>query len=1235
VATICLAEAHRAAGDLKAAHQQLDELLRQEPDDVNVLDRLANLAATQKDKKRVIHYRKQIAELTDQPTAWQRLLAAYEQAAGNEEEIISIARRLVIEHDDVECLPALVDRNRMRNSKLAERYVRAGLRVSPTDWRLTYRAALLTPSNAEAIDFYERTLRLCLGDPDLLTSAEQKSHLPKAGAVTPKSTYRIQTVPGQYGTSRVAVRPSDDTMLNQNLPAFAELKRYSYTYGQLRQWKIAQSKSSGENRIRVLQSSGRTSRSRTNRQRVISNDAFETAVDSVLALALESLATADSLIEQSLAAGNQAEWIGLRIQLMKHVATNDIWQHIDMLDRFAELRPADPLPHLAQFYSPCSAHNEVEKKRAAASLSRSFDWVAEHDRKLADHLTRTYAQQLVYIGRHEDAAELISQQLEQIETIIALREIALLSLQVQVPEFRRRFLSRALELAENPGTIPEDFGAVLVVALADASPGYDSDDWKLLFALIDRYLGGPPNNARSRTVTSLSTYRQRYPSFDRMLIVRNAYLSSDQRAVLYYALNHARRDGLAEPFVQWMRDQASDADASITRQVALGFILWRARQRTEALSVFEKLVDLHPHDADLRLNAATAALECNELQRCFMLLSHRESLDGSRVESDVLELAARLNAAIVKSLDYDVVLGCVVAALEHQTIPQLSVFFRERTEVVAPNVYNSLPATPASDRNEIAVSVERPLSRNPHTTALILSVLDHAWQLDNDRIDPDTAEPVGPRWLDRIQTATQSHLAIFPRNVELRVLDALIHMRRSEFDEAQAVVRQWQPTTRAFRWTDSSVRVLALTVLNEGATQPTADLLASRFIIESVTQGAAQRAGQLLSVFTHSIAEQQGGERTEQFWQTFFTTLADSMPPPNNDTTRFTAEIDPVSDVVELFSEIPANAVPDAIHYLAEFMAKHASASNQRNRIGRALQIAIHKANFSWADNERSRALDGVTSLMFSRGPNAPAVLYLWNDSPERGVVVQRRSLAEAVIRLASELGVLDELRATWDKHALANSPSLLALRTEAAAAANDENAANDLIRQIIELRTSDGLLTPVWTREILAQVDSDRAIADWALRSGGQVWLRFSSSNSTDVHISQRKQMPIDPFQVTRIAVGSSYKDPGLTRLTPRLSVDDVDAIANLPRLVELVLFNTSISDEGLVKLANLQQLETLRLDGSAITDEGLVHLHGLKKLKHLTLTKTTVTDAGIAALRRALPGCKIVSPNGEGTAP
>ena len=1296
MATICLAEAQRAAGDVKAAQRQLDELLRQAPDDVDVLERLADLATTQNDKQPIIHYRKQIAELTNQPTAWRRLLATYEQAAGNEEEIIAIARRLVIEHNDVECLPALIDRSATRDPKLAARYVQASLQIAPADWRLTYRAALLSQSGAEATDFFEQTLRLCLADPSLVTSAEQKSRLPKTGTITPKSTFRIPAASVQYGTVRTVVRPSD-TELNRYLPAFAELTRCSATYAQLRQWKIAQGKGSdvSSSRVRRL----RRTRSRTNRRPAISNDVFEAAVDSVLALGMNSPTAADNILNQSLATGGQPEWIALRIQLLMHVASNRSWEHVDMLDRFAEIRPADPLPHLVRFYARCTADSEVDKQRTAKSLSRSFDWIVNHDRQLADHLTRNYAQQLVFIGKHHAAAELISRQLEEIETIVALREIALLSLQVMVPEFRQRFLSRALELAANPGTISEDLGAVLIVALADSSQSYDSNEWELLFALLDKYLGGPPNNARSRTVTSLSTYRQStqlgqmnqlkavqerirkietqlnsaskhrqlmalrsvevqlrrqivqgrgvqrttnanrsgLAAFDRMLTVRNAYLSADQRSVLYYALNQAQSDDCVEPFLQWTRDQASDNRGSITRQVALGFMLWRAQKKTEALGVFEKLVEQHPEDAELRLNAATAALECNELQRCVILLSHHESLSGSRVESEALELASLLNTAIVESSDYDVGLGCLVAALEHQSVPQLSVFFQERVATEKPNVHNSLPSTPAPDRNEIAVGADRLLSRNPHTSALILSILDHGWQLDKDRLDSQAAEPSGHKWLDRIQTATRRHFAISPRNDELRVLDALILMRRSQFDEAQTAVRQWQSTGYATRWTDSSVRLLALAFLNEATTQPTADLLASRFIVESATQGAAERARRLLLAFTHSLAEQQSSERTEKFWGTFFAALADSIPQanpeaPHRPETDPVSDADPVSNVVELFSELPANTVPDAIHHLAKFMAEHAAACNRRNGIGRALQIAVHKANFSWTDDERSRALAALKSMMFSQGPSAPAELYLWNDLPERGVVAQRRSLAESAIRLAMDLGVLEELRVAWDKHALATSPSLLALRTEAAAAANDEHAVNDLIKQINELRTSTGFLTPVWTGAILTQVDADRALADWALRSGGHVWLSFSPGPSTGLRISQRKQMPVEPFAVTKIVVGTMYTDPGLTRLTPRLNVDQVDAISRLPRLTELELFNTSISDVGMAKLANIRQLKTLRLDGSAITDEGLVHLHGLKNLKHLTLERTAVTAGGIAELRQALPNCTIVPPHDDG---
>ncbi len=1097
VATICVAEAYRTGKDFDAARQQLDPLLEQDPDDVDVLDRLADVAAAGKDQELVIEFRRRIAELTDHAAAWQRLLAAYEQSEkeGREAEIIAIARRLLIEHGDTECFPALVDRHRLRAPELATRYVQAGLEVAPDDWRLTYRAALLSPSDAEAKEYFEKTLRLCLASPNLSTSAEQKSQLPKASFLGAQSTDG-SGARSQQVTAQAAGRPSSSSELDQNLPVFAELRHYTNTYEQLRQEKNANTDSPDVGPRGVALPGTSRSRVPSSSQPTLTNDPFEAAVHSFLVLVVASPPSADEVLDRYLSAGGQPEWVGLRMKIIQYVVTREIWQHIGLLDRFAALRPEDPFAHLIKFYSPCPADSEAQKTQVTESCSRSYDWITAHDRPLAGLLAKNYAQQLLSIDAHDQAAELISQQLDETETIVTLQDIAALSLQVKVPEFRRRFLSRALELADSPGTIPEDLGAVLIVAFADPAQNYAAVEWQLLFELIEKYLGGPPSNARSRTVTSLATFGQGRPLAQlqgRTLLARNAYLSADQRTVIYHAFHQAQQDDYVDPFLAWMRDQASAPEASITRQVACGFALWLADKKSEALGVFEELVQRHPHDPELRLHAATAALECREWQRCFILLSHQESLSGSRVESDALELQTLLHAAILQSSNYDVGLACLAAALEHQSVPQLDLFFQERTAAMKPDARNGLPMKPFPAESGITTGADRMLSRNPHSSALVLSILDHAWLLDQNRSAADRVATTGEheKWLDRLQTATRRQLTVFPRNAELRVLDILILLRNAQFDEARADVgalesagRRHSASASRSRWTDSSVRVLALALLNEASTQRAADLPASHFIIENAVQGSAERARSLMRAFTHSLVDEQNDERTRQFWQTFFATLADAIrkadaPAVGSNTAVSHGDADPFGDVVELFSVIPASAVPEALHHLAKLMTEPVAVSVKHNHMGRGLQIAIHKANFSWSAAERSRALAALMKLIFPEGPHGTAELYSWNDAPQSREPVQRHSLGETAIRLAAESGRLDELRGAWDNHPQASSPALLALRIEAAAAAGDQDAVNKLVEQVIELRKSGEIFTPVWSEEIMARIGSDRAPPD------------------------------------------------------------------------------------------------------------------------------------------------------------
>lgn len=77
---------------------------------------------------------------------------------------------------------------------------------------------------------------------------------------------------------------------------------------------------------------------------------------------------------------------------------------------------------------------------------------------------------------------------------------------------------------------------------------------------------------------------------------------------------------------------------------------------------------------------------------------------------------------------------------------------------------------------------------------------------------------------------------------------------------------------------------------------------------------------------------------------------------------------------------------------------------------------------------------------------------------------------------------------------------------------------------------------------------------------------------------------------------------------------------IASLPRLRELSLAGTRITDDQLADLSKAPGLEHLYFDGEALTDAGLAHLATMKGLKslHLGLRCPKVTDAGLAHLAK-----------------
>ena len=77
-----------------------------------------------------------------------------------------------------------------------------------------------------------------------------------------------------------------------------------------------------------------------------------------------------------------------------------------------------------------------------------------------------------------------------------------------------------------------------------------------------------------------------------------------------------------------------------------------------------------------------------------------------------------------------------------------------------------------------------------------------------------------------------------------------------------------------------------------------------------------------------------------------------------------------------------------------------------------------------------------------------------------------------------------------------------------------------------------------------------------------------------------------------------------------------DLVLIKALPKVEQLDLRNTAITNAGLVNLDGMASLTHLHLEGTGVTDEGLAHVKGLGNLTYLNLYNTAVTDKGVGEL-------------------
>lgn len=163
--------------------------------------------------------------------------------------------------------------------------------------------------------------------------------------------------------------------------------------------------------------------------------------------------------------------------------------------------------------------------------------------------------------------------------------------------------------------------------------------------------------------------------------------------------------------------------------------------------------------------------------------------------------------------------------------------------------------------------------------------------------------------------------------------------------------------------------------------------------------------------------------------------------------------------------------------------------------------------------------------------------------------------------------------------------------------------------------------------KEPLVEGDSERRAAIWALELGGKVDIICEGDVQPQPLAGS---LPTRPFKVFKIDLTRNEKvdDAGLHNLAGLARIDSLslhqtritDAgiipIAKLKSLHGLDLYHTGITDTALQQIGTLTNLRALSIHDTNITDTGLSHLRNLTELEALNLANTSVGDRGIAHL-------------------
>ena len=140
---------------------------------------------------------------------------------------------------------------------------------------------------------------------------------------------------------------------------------------------------------------------------------------------------------------------------------------------------------------------------------------------------------------------------------------------------------------------------------------------------------------------------------------------------------------------------------------------------------------------------------------------------------------------------------------------------------------------------------------------------------------------------------------------------------------------------------------------------------------------------------------------------------------------------------------------------------------------------------------------------------------------------------------------------------------------------------------------------------------------------SGGFGIVR-AGSEAVDAIVGMNRPATLTNVDVTRLGHLKSLRS--MTLHTVTVGPEGIAAIQPLPKLKDLSIWFTNLSDKDLSSIAQHGELERLTIyDADGITDDGLACLKALTKLRHLRVGACSgISAAAISSLQQELPDCK-----------